>query len=338
MNRTWITLIARRSAGVWTHLPSITASVLADLGRPCTALWVDLGMRYEMLNHLAIPPGSVNVSQCLSGLARARRGGAIPQARYIELSECILGLGDRSVPPLSVHTGADGEAYITEVRRWSEAGARTYMLPHHAPDAPAMSIVRDIDLSDFAATIQDAADGAGAELVFLTCEGQPEARLFELELRRRMLLPWALDTAALIVTLVRHDSVARFQDSVAIPTILSRQPSWRGKLRLILTRSADTISSAPGWLQALVLGRLPFSDFIGQSVSKGKIPYFDALLSAKSPKPDLPAVDYLSAVRQVADVLVSEARLERPSPLSAPVALRTVTVSEGGESGTQHAG
>ena len=148
-----------------------------------------------------------------------------------------------------------------------------------------------------------------------------------------MLLPWALDKAELVISLVRHDSVARFQDSVAIPSILSRHPGWQGKLRLILTRSAETISSAPAWLQALVLGRLPFSDFIGQSVSKGRIPYFDAVSAAQGGSADQPALDYMDAVRQVAAELVRQAKLERPPAGAAPVAPRTATVTGGGGSG-----
>jgi hypothetical protein len=264
-------------------------------------------MRYEMLNHLAIPPGSIQAAQCLSGLVRARLAQITnPEAHCLELSRTILGSRDNVVTAFSQHAGADSQIYMAEVLRWREAGARTYMLPLYAPEAPAMSIVRESDLSEFVAMVEEVAHSTDAELVFLTCEGQPEARMFELELRRHMLLRWALDKADLVISLVRHDSVARFQDSVAIPSILSRHPGWRGKLRLVLTRSAETISNAPISLQEIVIGRLPFSDFIGKSVSQGRIPYFDAVATDPSSSANLAAREYLNAIQQVAAELIRQ--------------------------------
>jgi hypothetical protein len=310
--QTWITLASRRGAGVWSHLPSISTNVLAQPGGIRTALWVDLGLRYEMLNHLGIPPTRVGAAQCLSGVvAEKERTGQFGDVDPLELGTATLGADDGSTGPLCTRMGTGLDPYLAEVRLWRDIAARIYMLPFHVPAAPVTSLVSDIHLRQYASAIEHTAHAVGADLVFLTCEGQPEARMFENELSRHMLLRWALDKASIIVSLVRHDSLARFQDGIAIPTILSRYPDWRSKLALVLTRSAEPIDTAPAELRAFVLGRLPFSQFIAHAASLGRVPLFDRDNWAGDEHSSSEVQEYTLAVQNVARALANRAIEQR---------------------------
>lgn len=269
-----VTMTSRRGAGVWSHLPSLTASLLQRRAAPTTAVWIDLGLRYEMLNHLGIPSSNVPAGASLTGLMKRRDAGDDPgRGDLLELTAVTLGDG-RGGAPLVRLLGANPDEYRSAVQSFREAGHRIFMVPFQVPGFAAP----DSESPDHAArcerTIERVVSLCQPDFVFLTCEGQPESNLFGALLARSILLQWALNVADLIFCLVRHDSAQRFHDSVSIPSLLSRNPDWRDQIRIGLTRTSSDVA-VPDSLRKIVLGHLPFSELVGHAVSLGRIPIFD---------------------------------------------------------------
>ncbi len=287
-----VTMASRRGAGVWSHLPSMTIALLSRRMAPSAALWVDLGRRYEMLNHLGVAASTVREPASLVGIVEGGdANGPIDPGKLLELTEATLGVAPNTDPRRDAPGGAGGEAYYGDeppvrllgpdteryrstVSGFAGQGHRIFMVPLQVPSLLAQAPDATDRSEEYASAIRRIVRATDPQYVFLTCEGQPEAHLFGDQLATNTLLQWALDVCVVILCLVRHDSVPRFHDSVAIPALLSRNPRWRGKLRLALTRAADDVTVPPE-LQDMVLGRLPYSPFVGQAVSLGRIPAFD---------------------------------------------------------------
>lgn len=270
----------------------MTVTLLSRRTAPSTALWVDLGRRYEMLSHLGVAASTIREAASLAGIVDGGRADlSINPGTLLELTEATLsaapstspgsgatgGLGDRAYygdePPVRL-LGPDTERYRSAVSGFGAQGHRIFMVPFQVPSLLAHTPDATDRSEEYASAIQQIVRATDPQYVFLTCEGQPEAHLFAAQLASNTLLQWALDVCVVILCLVRHDSVPRFRDSVAIPALLSRNPGWRGRLRLALTRAADDVTIPPD-LQDMVLGHLPYSDFVGQAVSLGRIPVLD---------------------------------------------------------------
>ncbi|USX56219.1 hypothetical protein [Lentzea sp. HUAS12] len=291
-----VTMASRRGAGVWSHLPSLTVALLSRRKDPSTALWVDLGRRYEMLNHLGLAASLVQERASLAGIVDCcGEETATDPSALLELTAATLGAhasegmaGDSSdrgyygdAPPIRL-LGPGIEQYRSAVSSFSSQGHRVFMVPLEVPSPPAKMPVVTNRSAEFASAVRRIVRATDPQYVFLTCEGQPEAHLFGEQLANNTLLQWALDVSAIILCFVRHDSVPRFHDSVAIPALLSRNPRWRNRLRLALTRATEEPSVPPA-MQDMVLGHLPFSQFVGQAVSLGRIPVFDIPRGRPSP-------------------------------------------------------
>jgi hypothetical protein len=307
-----VTMASRRGAGVWTHLPSMTIALLAQRTAPSTALWVDLGRRYEMLNHLGIAASTIREPASLAGIVDGgRANGPIDPGTLLELTAATLGAPSAGIgsgttngayygdqPPVRL-LGTDTVRYRSTVSSFAAQGHRIFMIPFQVPSLLAQAPDATDHSEEYTSAIQQIVHATDAQYVFLTCEGQPEAHLFGAQLASNTLLQWALDVCIIILCLVRHDTPQRFHDSVAIPALLSRNPRWRGRLRLALTRAANDVTIPPE-LQDMVLGHLPYSTFVAQAVSLGRIPMFDFPSSgARLPEQD----SYLRSIEALAGSL-----------------------------------
>jgi len=271
-----VTLISRRGAGVWTNLPSLSVQRLLSSPQPTSILWVDFGLRYEMLNHFRIPPALFPERSCLLGLRNALRTSGLNADDIVTYDRALHWSSAVSTPssPESVENIAD-PGYSAFIANLAGSNRRIFMVPLQVPQAVADATAAQLSVHDIEATITQVINVVQPTWIVLTCEGQPEAHLFGEKLGDET-VRWCLDNATVIVSLVRHDSEERFRDGIAIPTILSTNPTWRDRLRVVLTRASPPIQVSPQFSE-VVLGFLPFADFVGESVSAGRIPLVDIL-------------------------------------------------------------
>jgi hypothetical protein len=299
------TLVSRRAAGVWTQLPSLTYALLDLLPPPCTVVWADFGLRYEMFNHLRIAAhGFPRHSTLLQLMAHKSAGRAVSASDLTTYAQTVCG---NALPPfakaLSEIRGEKIQEYRHIVARRTTSGEQIYMLPWYAPLVPAKLLTHAVDVGLLEAVMLDLLERLKPRFLFLTWEGQPEARLFQARLREDALLRWGLAESHLLISLVRFDSEERFRDSVSVPTLLAEDRTLRHKLRLVLTRVARQPRPEAAAI-GHVIGQLPFAAFVGEAVNAGRIPFVD-MWDRKNTN-DITAVEmeYLNSMTALARKLV----------------------------------
>lgn len=300
-----VLFISRRGAGVWTNLPSLSFEFLRISTAPSNILWIDLGLRYEMLNHFRIQPGSFPFESCLAGIAAALRTKRQIDITKIVSYDATLSWTSDMQSPLSVPSpgiSSAVSAYSTFVSALAAKGKRVYMVPLHAHDPTSASSIAGLKTDELDWTIATLLRELKPTCTIFTCEGQPEAHLFTKRLSEDKTLQWCLGLTDTIVCMVRHDSEQRFCDGVAIPSLLSRNPVWRDRIRIILTR-ASSRPPVPFHLANIVLGHLPFAEFVGESVSGGRIPVIDLLCKMDSQMLSGTESEYLHCLNEIAKKL-----------------------------------
>lgn len=283
----WLTLVSRRGAGVWTHLPSILHMATTNRSDLRPILVMDFGLRHEMLNHFSIDPSSLPASASICGAMATGEGG---EYGFITLADLV-----------SRHP----DDYCRRGARL-DAASNVILVPLSLPGAPFRGVLNPHDLTSYSEFIDDEVQANTPRLVIATFEGQPEGVLFERELERQALLRFAIDRADFVICLVRHDTNPRFEDGISIPQIIGRRPSWRNKVRIVLTRTeAKSPFGAP-----LVLGWIPFAECVANSISRGRVALLD--------EPDVKGAAlseweaYCAATRETADVIMKLVGGERP--------------------------
>lgn len=288
-----LTFVSRRQAGVWTNLPSIAMSILRRVERS-SIVCIDLGHRYEMLNHFGVSPSAFPAHGTVADiLSRGDVAERLPTS-LVSYSDLVSRAVAKSPDSLNA-------AYVDCVARMDQAFQTLYLMPLQVPPAPAHDPYDGAFTAALEALIETLAVEVQPLSIWVTFEGQPEARLFAPILTQNVALRWSLDRCDHIVSLVRHDSTQRFFDGVPIPELIGREQGWRKKLRIVLTRSEGRVRpSAP--VAPLLLGTLPYLDGIGRAVSAGRIPFLDLLL-ADVLDPD--EKRYLIQVNAIASALAS---------------------------------
>jgi hypothetical protein len=272
----YVVMVSRRAAGVWTHLPSLTFMLMSKLEPRRPILWVDFGLRYEMLNHLLIDPARFPQALSLIGLlSRSDLSGPIEKNDLMAYSQTIaVDKVAGAEAKLSEIQGEDPCAYCEYVDHLRLKGIDAFLLPIQVPSLQKGGLLSGLNVSDVEKILSRIERELQPAFIFLTFEGQPEAKIFAKKVEEDHLLNWSLDKATIILCLVRFDSKQRFEDSVAIPTHLSRSPGLKDRLRLILTRCIYPPFVQPE-LERYLLGTLPFANFVGESVNNGRIPVID---------------------------------------------------------------
>jgi hypothetical protein len=295
-----VTFASRRGAGVWTNLPSLTAAMLSRRAAPGVAIWFDLGMRYEMLNHLGIAPSAFPAESTLAGIAEAMAADVTPTADgLLEFSSLVLGSDGAGTGALSRVLGPGGLEYRASIAAFAAQGCRIYVVPLQAPTKLALGADLPDRSKECQRAIRAVVDTIQPEYTFLTCEGQPEAGLLGAQVASNTLLRWALEVAEIILCLVRHDSDQRFEDGIAIPALLSRHAGWRDRLRIVQTRAGPDIDVPPE-LGDVVLGHVPFSEFVGLAVSTGRVPVHQARAQGLDSSGDAAESMYLRCIDELA--------------------------------------
>lgn len=304
-------LVSRRAAGVWTNLPSLTYALLDLLPSASVAVWVDFGMRYEMFNHFRIDAYGFPADNTLLALMARRSGGQSISASHLTTYDQVV-CGSRrqaSERPLScIHGDMDTE-YRNTVAERADAGQQIYMIPWHTPLVPPKCLGYGADTQLIDDVLVSVIDTLKPQFMFLTWEGQPEARLFRPRLREDSVLGWGLGEAHQIVSFVRFDSEERFRDSVSIPSLLAEEQSYREKLNLVLTRASRRPCqdvAASGY----VIGQLPFADSVGQAVNSGRVPIIDIWNRERMQSMQAGEKHYLEAVTSLARRLVERGNAE----------------------------
>jgi hypothetical protein len=303
-----LTVVSRRGGGVWSTLPGLTLCMTSALALRRPVAWFDFGRRYEMLNHLGIGRSEVPLQSSLIELVDA----APTEANMMRLTDLALKPNLSTISPL----GEDDAPAYCRTGTALLGATEVLMIPAQAAHDVAPDVFGEIVTPErYASATSTVCQWVRPSIVMLTFEGQPEKDLFRTRLQQDRLLRWALDNSDLILSPVRRDSPERFDDGVAIPTLISREQRWSDKVRILMTRS-EPLELAGGPLESLVVGDLPFGAFIGDAISRGRIPLLEARLRAdrEPSRPD--EVAYLDRMRAVALRLGTELGL--PPPPAAP--------------------
>jgi hypothetical protein len=297
--------VSRRAAGVWTNLPSLTYALLDPLPPPNAVIWADFGMRYEMFNHFRIdaygfsPNGTI--LQLMASKAAGQTVSAVDLTTY---DQVVCGIERQlSEKALSRIQGDRILEYRNTVAHRAKGGEKIYMLPWHTPLVPPKLLANSVDIQLLEAVMVDLLEQLRPRFVFLTWEGQPEARLFRPKLREDSLLRWGLNESHRIISLVRFDSEERFRDSVSIPALLGEDQVHCEKLRLVLTRAIQRPRSNVAAYRH-VIGQLPFAAFVGQAVNAGRIPIIDTWYRKETQDITTGEIEYLDAVTTLAQKLL----------------------------------
>jgi len=281
-----LTFVSRRGAGVWSTLPSLTAELLSKRREFASILWVDLGLRYEMLNHLRIVPTWFPGRACTLGLCDliADDAGTFSNQTLVTFEDSVLGNPAKALEPACAWTDDLADAYLEQVKGLQRRRRGITLLPLQVATRSGADLDNPEAVAGYIACIEAAISTTRPDLVMFTCEGQPEGSLFSVRLARSTMLQYAINRAHRVICLVRHDSPQRFDDGIAVPALIGQRPEWAERIRIVLTRSPADFE-VPAAFHAQVLGSLPFGDFIGRSISRGRIPLLDLAATEASGRP-----------------------------------------------------
>jgi hypothetical protein len=271
-------------------------------------LWIDFGLRYEMLNHFRIQPSSFPAQSCLIGLAEmVKSEGRVDSSKVIPFDTTLSWPLYTSAPrqsgsakSLDVHS-----PYRRLISDLAALGNRIYMVPFQLPELAADAPLAALSVEELNFVVESMITALAPTYTVFTCEGQPEAHLFSDKLADDNILQWCLNRADTIACMVRYDSEKRFDDGIAIPSLLSRSPTWRNRLRLILTRASHA-PRVPSQFTNTVLGHLPFADFVGESVSNGRVPLVDLLCRQSFHSLSAIELEYLDCLTSITHRLFPE--------------------------------
>lgn len=293
-------LISRRGAGVWTNLPSLTFEFLRNVPGPASVLWLDFGLRYEMLNHFRIQPIHFPHKSTLPGLAgQVRMDGVIRADDIVAYDQLLASTGHTLLP-------SSKQTYDNIVLDLAKQQKRAYLIPVQLAQSGGGIAFPNLKVDELESAVGSILDSVKPTHTVFTCEGQPEAGLFSEKLADDKILQWCLDHCTKIVCMIRHDSEQRFQDGIAIPSVLSRNPVWRSRLRLLLTRATRS-PRIPAQFLDMVIGHLPFAEFVGESVSNGRIPLIDLLAKGSQESLSDTEQEYVTCVSNVSHKLFQSA-------------------------------
>lgn len=312
----FLTFVSRRGAGVWTTIPGLSVELLSPRHEFASILWVDLGLRYEMLNHLRIVPTWFPGDASVLGVCEAmqRRSASPPSIDFVTFHDTVVGRPASGLTPSRIWNDDLADAYIAQVHELHSRGRTITLLPLQV----ALRSGADLDAANTVSLYVDAIESAirqvVPDIVMFTCEGQPEGGLFAARLAQSALLQYAIGRADRVLCLVRHDSPQRFDDGISVPALIGQHHEWTDRVRIILTRVAGSYQVPPS-LQQRVLGCLPFGDFIGRSVSRGRIPTLDlAAETAMRRQPTPEATSYSSMMEALAARVADELFVREVTP------------------------
>jgi hypothetical protein len=304
-----LAFVSRRASGVWTNLPSLTYTLVSCSKASGNVLWVDFGLRHEMLNHFRINPDEFPVDSCLLGMIqRHRAGDALQFTKIVTYDQAVnfpLDTDSEGATArcLSDIQGINASQYRDCVAKLSATKGEVFLLPLQIPALNVGSIRPAVSTDELDAVLGSLVDALQPAFTFFTLEGQPESAIFSHRLAEDSVLQWAISVAHMIICMVRFDSEQRFDDAVGIPTVLARDPEVCRRIRLLLTRAAAeprvTAEVAP-----YLLGVIPYADFVGQSVSSGRIPVIDLWSHPEGTAPAT-AAEFLARLNTVAAALES---------------------------------
>lgn len=291
-----VTVVARRAAGVWTHIPSMAVQNLLDLGGSAKVLLLDFGLRNEMLEHFKIDYSRCDSKYSFLGLGQGLLAGK--PLEVIDYYKNIINPDTKVVYTTGVgfHT-----PYIDFFRKLDELGKNLYICPYTSGNINEVEQT-NIQLDFFCSTLTEILNALHPDVVFITFEGQPELRLFEERLSKNHVMQFCMNISDKILGMVRTDSLIRFDESIEIPHYLSTVSDWKNKMRLILTRHRVN-DPLPEKYSDIVWGYVPTLDDIAQSVQDtGSIPLADLLLRSEveNGRPADNAINiYLNNMRQI---------------------------------------
>jgi hypothetical protein len=173
--------------------------------------------------------------------------------------------------PVSDIKGSDDKQYREYIRKLSSKGYDIFMVPLQVPSLNISETGMSLSTTMIKDLVIDLVKKVRPIYTFVTLEGQPEARIFASKIAEDQSLSQWLNASDMIFAMVRFDSEERFYDSISIPAIISRNTTWKKRLKLVLTR-VSTEPKIPNGLEEYLLGSIPFADFIGESVNSGRIP------------------------------------------------------------------
>ena len=251
-------LISRRAAGVWSLLPSLAYQNLSHLKEGGNIVLIDFGRRNEMFEHFKVAPGNIPPTVSLASLDKNNQ---IELINYYK--DIVLKLGD--VQKL----GSDYRAFVEKLELENK---KLLLCPYQTMHVYSSSMDNNDILLE--SSLISIAEKYNPKLIYLTFEGQPERPIFDKKLFEDKIMEFCLDACDIILSLVRTDSVTRFNEGIDIPAYLAFNPKWRSKLRLFLTRHSVDIE-IPKELSNFVMGTSPFFESLGQSIESGRIPWVD---------------------------------------------------------------
>lgn len=251
-------LASRRAAGVWSLLPSLAYQNLIHLKESGNIILIDFGRRNEMFEHFKVAPA--NFPKIVS-LAKFEKGNKDELINYYQ--DIVLGYGDEHKV---------GSEYRLFVEKLEIEKRKLLLYPYQTMHVYSSGI----DSSDaiLENSLISIAEKYHPKLIYLTFEGQPERPIFDKKLSEDKIMKFCLNACDIILSLVRTDSITRFNEGIDIPAYLAFNPEWRSKIRLFLTRHSFDME-LPKELSNFVIGASPFFDLIGQSIESGRIPWVD---------------------------------------------------------------
>lgn len=267
--KTVVTVVARRAAGVWTHIPSLAIQNLTDLEGSAKVLLLDFGLRNEMLEHFKID--YTKCDQQFSFLGICNHLGGPNSIKVLDYYRNIIDERLRCVQTTAMDLG---EPYKEFLKTMSNGNKDLYLCPYSTGDGFNLDQT-ELSLSTFRDGLEAIISSVKTDILYITFEGQPELPLFQERLSRNSVMRFCLDISDKIVGMVRTDSLIRLDESIEIPQYLASFPVWESKLCLILTRHPMDVVMDDKY-RDIVIGYLPMFDLIAQSVQDtGAIPIVD---------------------------------------------------------------
>jgi hypothetical protein len=294
--KSMVTVVARRAAGVWTHIPSMAIQSLLDMDNQARVLLLDFGLRNEMLEHFKI-----DYTRCDSKFSFLGIGFGLLSGQPLEVLDYYHNIINPDTK--TVYTTGVGmrDEYIGYFSKLAELNKRLYICPYISGEVNEVEQTK-LQLDFFCETLVEILKALHPDVVFVTFEGQPELRLFEERLNKNETMRFCMNVSDKILGMVRTDSLIRFDESIEIPHFLSTMSEWQNKLRLILTRHKVN-DPLPEKYSDIVWGYIPTLDQIAQSVQDtGSIPLVDLLISGEveeSNQEDMAIASYLDNMRQI---------------------------------------
>ena len=286
-----ICLMSRRAAGVWSLLPSLAYHNLRDIQGNATIVLVDFGKRFEMFEHFNIDPSSFS-DDCsiLSLIKHPDKKRLLDYYTDFVLNESI---------------SKDIISEYLEFTRKIHGEDKHLLLCQFKSGHPQAGNHEIQDYKLLNTGLLKLAEIYKPDIVYLTFEGQPERPLFDEKLAEDRTMLLSLDTCDIILSLVRTDSLTKFEEGIAIPEYLAENPEWGKKIYLFLTRHNQEMR-IPDDLSNFVIGSSPYFDQIGQSIESGRIPWVDFITNKYTGYDMTKMSSYMSGLDKASSMIISD--------------------------------